>query len=66
MKCRKNVEEDEENAMKMNDDFREFGCLICVRSEKMNVNDLYICEVTNDVMNHNDSSLKICTFCGKT
>ena len=36
----RNVEEedevDEENAMKMKNDFREFGCLICVRSEKMN------------------------------
>ena len=34
MKCRRNVEDKEENAMKMKNDFREFGCLICVRSEK--------------------------------
>ena len=30
----RNAEDEEENAMKMKNDFREFGCLICVRSEK--------------------------------
>ena len=45
--------------------FQSFGCLICEKW-KMNDNGLYICEVISDVMIHNDSSLKICTFCGKT
>ena len=30
----RNVKDEEKDAMKMKNDFREFGCLICVRSEK--------------------------------